>query len=61
MALAQRYNPGCIIAYGKQKGFFKKVNENRPTEEFWNECKQLRKNLSAESIDAMNALMDKDN
>ena len=24
MALAQRCNPGCIIAYGKEKDFFKK-------------------------------------
>ena len=60
MALAQKRNPGCIITYGKEKTFFKKVNENRPTEAFWNECKQLRKNLKTESINALNALMDKE-
>ena len=25
MALAQKRNPGCIITYGKEKTFFKKV------------------------------------
>ena len=43
-----------------EKTFFKKVNENRPTEAFWNECKQLRRNLNTESINALNALMDKE-
>lgn len=60
MTLERACNPGCIIAHGKEKSFFKKVNENRPTEEFWNECKQLRRNLNAESIDAINALMDRE-
>lgn len=60
MALAQKRNPGCIIAHGKEKVFFKRVNENRPTEEFWNECKQLRRNLNVESMNAINMLMDKD-
>ena len=50
MALAQKRNPGCIITCGKEKTFFKKVNENRPTEAFWN----------TESINALNALMDKE-
>ena len=33
MALAQKRNPGCIITCGKEKTFFKKVNEN---------CEKLR-------------------
>ena len=60
MALAQRCNPGCIIAYGKEKAFFKKVNDNRPTKEFWEECIRLRKNVNKESLDAINELMDKE-
>lgn len=60
MALAQRCNPGCIIAYGKEKSFFKKVNDNRPTREFWEECNRLRENISQEAIDEMNSLMDKE-
>lgn len=59
MALAQRCNPGYIIAYGKEKAFFKKVNDNRPTKEFWEECTRLRKNVTQESLDAINQLMDK--
>ena len=29
MALAQKRNPGCIITYGKEKTFFKKVNDGQ--------------------------------
>ena len=61
MALAQRCNPGCIIAYGKEKDFFKKVNDSRPTEEFWEECMRLRSNISQETIDIINELMDREN
>ena len=60
MALAQRCNPGCIIAYGKEKEFFKKVNDNRPTKEFWEECMRFRNNVSQESLDIINGLMDRE-
>ena len=60
MALAQRCNPGCIISYGKEKEFFKKVNDSRPTEEFWEECMRLRNNISQESLDIINELMDRE-
>lgn len=60
MALAQRCNPGCIIAYGKEKDFFKKVNDNRPTKEFWEECMRLRNNISQDSLDIINELMDRE-
>ncbi len=58
MALAQRCNRGFIIATGQEKAFLKKVNDNRPTEEFWSDCKRLRQNINQDSIDAINKLMD---
>lgn len=60
MAFIQKCNPGFILAHGKEKAFFEKVNENRPTVEFWEECKRLRKNVNQKSIDEINSLMDKD-
>ncbi len=60
MALAQRINPGFILSRGKEEAFFKKVNQNRPTKDFWDECEQIRNHISKEAIDEMNILMDKD-
>lgn len=60
MALAQRINPGFILSHGKEEAFFKKVNKNRPTKEFWDECERLRRNISKEAVDEMNALMDQE-
>lgn len=60
MALAQKRNPGCIITYGKEKTFFKKVNENRQLRHFGMSVNSWRKNLNTESINALNELMDKE-
>jgi ribulose bisphosphate carboxylase small subunit len=60
MALAQRMNSGFIISSDKKDDFFKKVNDNRPTKEFWDECRQIRNNINQDTINEMNALMDRD-
>ena len=60
MALAQRINPGFIISCGKEDAFFKKMNENRPTKEFWDECVRLRNNINQETINEINMLMGKE-
>lgn len=60
MALPQNINQGFIVANGKESDFFKKINDNRPTEEFWAECEKLRHNINQKAIDEMNALMDRD-
>ena len=60
MALAQKLNPGFILSHGKEAAFFKKVNENRPTKEFWDECERLRNNINKKALDEMNTLMDQE-
>lgn len=60
MALAQRMNSGFIVSQGKEGAFFKKMNDNRPTKEFWAECERLRGNVSQKAVDEMNALMDRE-
>lgn len=43
----------------KRKRFFSKINSNQPTKEFWNDCRNIRKNINENSMVELNALMDK--
>lgn len=60
MALAQKSNFGSLVSPGKEKAFFTKLNANRPTKEFWNDCATIRKNINQQSINEINKLMDRE-
>ena len=52
-------SPGTIIKNGSEKVFFSKMRGNQPTEEFWNDCQNIRKNINKQSMEELNALMDR--
>lgn len=52
-------SPGMIIKKGSEKAFFSKLKETQPTKEFWDDCKNIRKNITPQSLAELNSLMDR--
>lgn len=60
MAMAQLLRtPAIIIDKDKTKDFFLKLNSNKPTQAFWDDCKNIRESVSVEDINFMNDLIKK--
>lgn len=54
------YSPGLIVTPGKEKEFFKKLNDNRiDIYKLLNENEKIRRNCTKENLDAMDAFIDR--
>lgn len=51
---------GAIVKNGKEKEFFDKLNESVPDKKFWDDCKNIRENITEEIVCELNKLMDED-
>lgn len=49
---------GIIVKNGKEKGFFNKLNENVSDEKFWDDCRNIRENITEEIVCELNKLME---
>ncbi|MCD7883434.1 MAG: hypothetical protein LUI87_06990 [Lachnospiraceae bacterium] len=58
MAQTQGYNRGYVLSAKRSKELFKKLNDSRPSKEFWDDCSEIRKHINKDTIANMNALMD---
>ena len=60
MAIAQlERNPSIIISEKQANNFFELLNKNKPTKQFWDDCKAIRESITSEDIDAMDILIAK--
>ena len=59
MAIALERNTSIIISKGKAQNFFSKLNQNVPNHTFWSNCRNINESISADDIDAMDALIAK--
>ncbi len=58
MEQMQGYNRGYVLSINQSKELFKKLNDSRPSKEFWDDCSEIRKHINKDTIAKMDALMD---
>lgn len=51
---------GIIIRNDKEKEFFNKLDNSVPDEKFWDDCRNIRENITEEAVCELNKLMDGD-
>ena len=51
---------GIIVENGKKKEFFNKLESSVPDEKFWDDCRNIRENITEEAVCELNKLIDED-